>query len=241
MAMYGLFLETERCPDGVEFADRAFRCRTERREPFGLELENLEHPVVVDFVNARDEDRAVEFLSKFGLPAPHERDDSHLASLTKIGLSSDHAKLISGSYLDPTRDPIAQQDFSGLRHMFFNWLVEAGSDNPDGLLSPAGALQAINDAVSPLGPINLLPKFDLAGSKGAPRMLLKCKNLDTFMIMEIAMVAMNGVRFRTCAHCQDVFLTGPLTGRRSHATYCSDRCRVAAMRARNAEHTKQEG
>jgi hypothetical protein len=64
-------------------------------------------------------------------------------------------------------------------------------------------------------------------------MLLKCSSLTNFMKMEIAMAAMHGAKLATCEHCGAVFLTGPLTGRRSHAKYCSDRCRVAAMRARN--------
>ena len=65
-------------------------------------------------------------------------------------------------------------------------------------------------------------------------MLLECPHLTQFMTMEIAMIAMHGAKLGTCEHCGAVFLTGPLTGRRSHAKYCSDRCRVAAMRARNA-------
>jgi hypothetical protein len=40
-----------------------------------------------------------------------------------------------------------------------------------------------------------------------------------------------------CDHCGGVYWTGHRTGRRSHAKYCSDRCRVAAMRARNMGRT----
>jgi hypothetical protein len=64
-------------------------------------------------------------------------------------------------------------------------------------------------------------------------LLFACDSLETFMIMEIAMAATLGAKLGECDHCGDAFLTGPLTGRRSHAKYCSARCRVAAMRARN--------
>jgi hypothetical protein len=240
MAMHGLFLEAERCPDGVELvaqdergqkiADgaRPFRYRTERRELFRLELENLEHPVVLDFVNAfdpsrvdfgpstlvkPDKNRPAAFLSKYGFPAGNRH--------------------VAGSIYE-------------LARLFWHWLHEAGAFVPgeDDLTqhNRGAALKAINDAVSSVGhTLNLLPLFDLKSDSGAPRMLLKCPNLDTFMVMEVAMVAMNGVRWSLCDHCEDIILTGPLTGHRSHAKYCSSRCRVAAMRARNAQsaNTKQ--
>jgi hypothetical protein len=68
-------------------------------------------------------------------------------------------------------------------------------------------------------------------------MLLKCDHLATFMKMETALAATQGAKLGSCGHCEDVFLTGPLTGRRSHAVYCSSRCRMAAMRLRNAGGT----
>jgi hypothetical protein len=52
--------------------------------------------------------------------------------------------------------------------------------------------------------------------------------------LEVRLAAEKGCKLARCANCNDGFLTGPLTGRRSHAKYCSDRCRVAAMRARQA-------
>ena len=63
-------------------------------------------------------------------------------------------------------------------------------------------------------------------------MLLESTHLAQFMSMELAMIAMHGADFGTCEHCGAIFLTGPLTGQRSHAKYCSDRCRVSVMRAR---------
>ncbi len=73
--MHGLSLLTERCPDGIELRDyggkieeggKSFLYRTERREPLKLEIQNLESPVVVQFVNARDDASLVKFFSKYG-------------------------------------------------------------------------------------------------------------------------------------------------------------------------------
>ncbi|AWM23719.1 hypothetical protein AOX55_0000439 [Sinorhizobium fredii CCBAU 25509] len=71
-------------------------------------------------------------------------------------------------------------------------------------------------------------------SAGSMRFVLKADTLYDFMVMEVAAIHEAGAAAASCEHCGKIFLTGPLTGRRSHAKYCSDRCRVAAMRARNA-------
>jgi len=68
-------------------------------------------------------------------------------------------------------------------------------------------------------------------------MLLKTKTLRSFMVMEMAMIVGHGVLAHKCENCATIFLTGPLTWRRAHARFCSDRCRVAAMRARQAAAT----
>jgi hypothetical protein len=200
MAIYGLFLESRRCPDGVELVVPAlngpliFRDRTDRREPVRLEIQNLENPVVVEFVNARTDAELAEFFLKYGLP-DFTPSNEHLFKLENIHIQQ-----------------------GGLRI----GLEKAGGS------SQVDALQTINQH----GAINLQPIFDLAGEGGAPRMLLKCKSLTEFMLSEIAMVAVHGAKFAECDHCHKVFLTGALTGRRSHSKYCSDRCRVAAMRLR---------
>src|SRR5215813_13061682 len=114
MAMYGLLYSYERCPDGVELHDygeplrqleseprgQMFRSRTQRRDPVRLEIANLENPVVVEFVNARDDERAADFLSKYGL-------------LT--GEVPNH---------------VARDFFYGMRELYFNWLHQAGGPRP---------------------------------------------------------------------------------------------------------------
>ena len=69
---------------------------------------------------------------------------------------------------------------------------------------------------------------------GATRLVLEARNLRAFMALEVASAFEVGAGITHCKHCAVNFLFGPSTGRRSHVKYCSDRCRVAAMRARKA-------
>jgi hypothetical protein len=177
-------------------------------------MHNLENPVVVQFINAREDTELLKFFSKFGRLsewAPRDLGD------------------IFGGQPDPGLDHhnviVAQKELR-------DWLVRATGANQ------ADTLRAINDSLGKAMAIDLTPTFELEAETGTPRMLLKCSDLRHFMTMEIAMIAMQGAKLAECEHCKAVFLTGPLTGRRSHAKYCSDRCRVAAMRARNANQKK---
>jgi hypothetical protein len=69
----------------------------------------------------------------------------------------------------------------------------------------------------------------------AGRLVLRPDTLLDFMRFEIAAAHEAGAVTTECAHCGKVYLTGPLTGRRSHSKFCADRCRVAAMRLRNKQ------
>jgi hypothetical protein len=219
MVTYGLFLESERCPDGWELAPNEFGLlhfcpRTDRRETFHLEIQNLEDPVVVEFANASDDATLIKFLSRFG-SLFHRPPPGLFEKLKEVPLK-----------FEPPRD-----DILNIQEGYRRRLVRAAG-------SPVEALQAINEEAKDFGAFDLAPKFDLAGEGGAPRMLLQCRSLISFMDMEIAMVATSGAKLATCKQCDRVFLTGPLTWRRAHAQYCTDRCRVAAMRARNQANAK---
>jgi hypothetical protein len=217
-ALQGLFLESEKCADGVELialpGELYFESRTDRREPLRLEMENLENPVVVEFINAREDADLLKFFSRFGL-------------LYEAAFNDDMRVFGERFLAEWNRDYVINKQ-KELR----DWLVRATGPNQ------ADTLRAINESLGQARAIDLTPTFELEAVTGTPRMLLKCEDLMQFMTMEIAMVAMHGVKLGTCEHCGAVFLTGPLTGRRSHAKYCSDRCRVAAMRARNAANAK---
>lgn len=75
----GFILKGARCPDGVELVDFGdapkpkpsgewFRFRTERKESFRLEITDLTNPVVIRFLNSRDDLALAEFSGRYGMP-----------------------------------------------------------------------------------------------------------------------------------------------------------------------------
>jgi hypothetical protein len=213
----GLLLETERCLDGVHLVDGFFRPRSERREPVRVVSADLNSLVVLDFVNARDE--LAPFLARYSTGTlvqldrdPHAHIDPPLRE-----------RLVLPKHIPSKVEPFAEIKMvtfwqEGLRRN----LVGAGGPDP------------VNTLVSLSHPaIDLGASFNLRDGK--PQMLLRCEHLLDFMKMEVAMIALEGAKLVTCEHCKNFFLTGPSTSRRIHATHCSDRCRVAAMRARKKE------
>lgn len=101
-----------------------------------------------------------------------------------------------------------------------------------GTTTPADTASQINHCLADAG-ASLIPSVDLT-SNGLPRVTLQPSNLISLMAMELAFAGSAGAEAAACEHCETLYLTGPLTGRRSHSKYCSDRCRVAAMRKRNS-------
>ncbi len=75
---------------------------------------------------------------------------------------------------------------------------------------------------------------------GVARLVLEAASVRDFMALEVASAYEAGAQINGCSHCRKFFLFGPYTGRRSHGKYCSNRCRVAAMRARNAKKGADE-
>jgi hypothetical protein len=67
------------------------------------------------------------------------------------------------------------------------------------------------------------------------RFVLEVQDLAGFMALEVASGIEAGAKGKFCGHCRKFFLYGPKTGNRSHAIYCAEKCRAAAMRARNAK------
>ena len=224
--MYGLTVENLRCLDGIELIELPstglagaegtlasgvskpkpgepesptpliFRHRTERVETARLEFTNLEKPVVIDFINAGDDEGLRKFFDEFGLTIP-------------------------GSQVD--RDETLRNQ-KNLRH-----LLETTN-----IGSATVAVRTANDIIAQLAGAELLPIWHQAGRRGAPHVVLKSKSLLAFMLMEVANAAAYGAQLSTCQRCGTAFLTGKMTMRRTRAKFCSDRCRVAAMRARQA-------
>lgn len=214
--MQPLLLEWERCPDGVEIIDHGppppdepgktkitgphglwLAARSDRRVPVVHEMQNLENPVVMHFLNARTADDMAAFHSRFGM---------------------------RGNYSAEALD-----DCFIVRNSLMNFLAHSTTSDV------AHATEVVNQL---LDDVRLRPTFDFSGPGKKPVVTLHPKLLWHFMAMEIATAASYGAEIAQCENCGKFFLTGPLTGRRSHAKYCSDRCRVAAMRKRNAEAGK---
>jgi hypothetical protein len=143
------------------------------------------------------------------------RDDAGMTNfLSKFGL--------------PTGEEIDEDTVRKIRRSFSDLLARAGSENK------AAGMKAVNDAIARHQAYNLQPALHI-DTDGRPQMMFRPQNLIGLMLMECSAVLLNDARFATCEHCKSAFLTGPLTWRRAHAVYCSDRCRVAAMRARNSK------
>lgn len=210
--MYRILLSWERCPDGIEIVDfgpqddegalrphgKWWSCRSERREPVQYDISNLEDPIVIRFINARDDESMCQFLGRFGIIN----------------------RLVDSS----TNKPASKVPCEGVKKRqeeFLNLLYLITAD--------------VYDRVN----VNLSLSVSLQFSSSKPNTLaLRPNSLSDFMMTELASIAVNGARPTECQHCGTVFITGPLTGRRSHAMFCSDRCRVAAMRKRKAEAEK---
>lgn len=137
------------------------------------------------------------------------------------------------------------------RYGITHWLGFSSLEHPDGLplvlveslrTDILECLAATQDAervaranIILAADAGMYPRLE-TDSQGKPELIMKASSLATFIALEVATAVRVGAQLARCAHCSKAFLTGPLTGRRSTATYCSDRCRVYAMRAR--KHAK---
>lgn len=196
-----------------------FDNRSRRLVPARYDLSSLEDPIAIHFINARTDESMGRFLGRYGMLGSGRRMRKPDQSTT------------------PIRDSIYVAEAEGYRCTIDELMREAGSG--DGIR----AIAALNEvferpARSPstsFGRMHLvMPHLDLPPGHDTPRLAIRPFTLISYMVLEAATVAASGARLTTCEHCGKAFLTGPLTGRRGHAKYCSDRCRVAAMRKRNA-------
>jgi hypothetical protein len=110
-------------------------------------------------------------------------------------------------------------------------LLFAAQTSISKVLGPSGAPQTkrVNSLLATTRLKTAIRSID-----GASRLVLIATSTADFMALEIAEAFEAGAKMLSCPHCKKRFLFGPFTGRRSHGRYCSDRCRVAAMRARNS-------
>lgn len=226
--MLALRLEWSRCVDGVELYDTGkphlseppedapegwlwpqsglqYRERSKNRVPVVLDALNLENPVILHFVNAKSDADFSAFFARFGFL---DRNTNMLGKQTD------------------QRNELAYESALNWHRTIRNTMHESLGQDAE-LRS-----KRLNNL---LNAVDLKPSVDMSGEGGRARITLRPATLLQFMCMEAATASINEVSAHSCEHCGKVFFTGALTGRRAHAVYCSDRCRVAAMRKRNAE------
>jgi len=230
-----LLLDAERCADGVELIrlDDAsgiqtrygkagamwFSWRSDRSDRVEQEAVDLENPLVIRFVNANDDDRRITFLSTFGLPegfllgVPGTKKRIITRFLSSSALPEEFLLGAPGVGL-----PAEPRDFIlGEQRELRRLLEDAGSGDAARMDKAASrALRSVRDS----GPSRL-----------HGRTALTAQTLTDFMRFEINAVVENGARLARCKRCDNFFLYGKGTKRRSTATYCRDLCRVGAYRA----------
>jgi len=222
--MYGLRTESEHCPDGVTLgADSIFRSRSAKRHKLRLETADLRAPYVLAFVNATDDRKLAEFLSRNGFldsglsecPATDlHRQQIVMAHLLERAGSNDPQQIAEAINTTTKLEGAWMRALKGL--------LKADPDDPEQL---AEYHMKIVELGAP-------PTFTAMDDRGMVFFL--CDNLAALMRAEVRLVADRGATFSRCGHCHDGILTGAATGRRGHSRYCSNRCRTAALRARQA-------
>lgn len=210
MALTGISVLWDHCPDGVEIFDYpqepARKNATVIGGPFGQHFRYKSE--------RREAQRfeAVDLSDPIFLRYANARTDDDLrAFFWTYGFRSDVAEVS----VELERE--AQSRFRVQ-------ISEACSGDQD---RATAAMRILLDGV------RIVPKY-MQTADLTPRMVMENRSLHGYMCMEVGTAASNDARLAHCENCGKGFLTGPLTGRRSHAKYCGDRCRVAAMRKRNA-------
>lgn len=135
--------------------------------------------------------------------------------------------LFLGRFGMPTSAEYVTQDQLDEQHMHVVGMLFVDADDGPAVVA-ANVNEGLRDAAT-----KLVPAMEVVGD-GSVRIVASAGDLLSLMMMEMAFAAEVGAQIGVCGHCETIYFTGPLTGRRSHAKYCSDRCRVAAMRKRNS-------
>lgn len=193
--------------------------QSEERETITFESVDLENPVGLRLANCQTKEEFLSFCNRFddgsfnlafmnGATGPAE--SIGMREAWSVALCSEPSmEAVNRSGVNAQLDQIARS------------MLMPGGDPVSGVPE------------TPIGPqATLRPQVRVVD--GRPRLVLETLSMRGFMMLELAAAIEAGVTAVACEHCDKLFLFGPLTGRRSHGRFCSDRCRVAAMRARNA-------
>lgn len=218
--MSPLELEWSRCPDGVRLTPntkQAFECRSEERVPVRYELESLEDTLIVQFLNATHP-KTIEETKKRGSKVAKQAgiDAGFVTFFSRHGLP------VPGKSM---KRELAEQQQEEIEQLFWASVgtLERSADQ---------AAAEFNRLISEWSGYSVQPTLR-HGVGGNLRLVYRVSNLLAFMALEAALIAEAGAKAKHCDNCFTLFIHGPRTGRRSHAEYCSDKCRVAALRKRN--------
>jgi hypothetical protein len=228
MNVAGLTIDIERCPDGIELVDLPEvwgKPLTWGHQPRGLVLSEgglAEYQPAGKVFRYRTERREPKTITIENLEDPVVIRFANASDEKRRIQFFERFGLLSGRLGDDPYDAILDKQTALRTHL------KATSE-----FESASSMLMVNTAIQH-NRFSLRPTFHLAGPRGKPRLLLKGEDLFGLMIMEMAMIVAHGARVSACENCSTIFLTGPLTGHRSSARFCSDRCRMAAMRVRQA-------
>lgn len=217
--------------------------RGARTDPLLHQATNLEELVVLHLINCQTDLDYIKFLNRFGTLEPREfskKSDDDIVikvqypqlDLDKPGPVLDKPAPADGSELQVVRksEP-GSVSLNALKSFALFMKVHITMTT---MVTPIGSKERVRYQNDLLERANVVVHPFFMHSAEATRLVLEADTLFDFIVLEVAAIHDAGAVATSCEHCRKIFLTGPLTGRRSRAKYCSDRCRVAAMRVRNA-------
>ena len=214
------------CPDGVEIHDDTrFAGKAPIEFPEGVwrqyfgptfrfrggtnrvrhKIENLEKPIIVDFVNCKTDDDLAAFLGKYGMLV--RRKNKGPATVENVREAQSELKKLLEAAVDRDKSKSLKQIRSE-------------------------SLKRINRVLIGNDEVALRPRLEFSGHGDRQELALRPASLYGLMIMEAVLIAAADSLLHSCLNCGTLFISGTGTGRRSRAQYCSDKCRVAAHRAR---------
>lgn len=122
------------------------------------------------------------------------------------------------------------------RGEYVSTLIDLRDDLDDGmhLLNRNDDAARVAWAAEHLHSSSFYPSFEYDEGQRRQRLVFKPSTLADLMRCEVALAMEVGAKLHHCERCGVGFLTGHMTERRASAVYCSTRCRLAALRARNA-------
>lgn len=216
--MFPLSLEWSRCPDGIETVDRGER---EDVNGFGEKISGRPKK----WLRGRTDRRAPVLLESIDLESPLALQYVNTRTPeARIGFMERYGFLVEGIIAD-----------DGAEEWPADWVEDQHESLCHALTKSFGksVAEKSTDLNALLQSAHLKTSVEFAGD-GKGRMVFHPQSLLHLMCLEVTTAAINEVDLARCANCNDAFFTGRMAHRRIDAKFCSDRCRVAAMRKRNA-------